>query len=241
MSTPTHIRSTKVFTFSPTFPLHHQYFQSPTKLPTRRKKSPIEQVVQNAFSSDFDQHCRRIVAESFPYLTRTDLEELLVDLHFVSGKEQWKHNGRELVERLWERTKDSCTGLADKEGVKKMLMTIVGIEKGEESAAVQRDFRSFATSRLRYLHLQAHAITGSGSPSPPRSNITSPKPPKPQRLLTTVKVNLTPQKSAILTVYQGDDVAILAREFAAKHNLGQNEASKLLTLLSLKLKSAASP
>ena len=204
----------------------------------------MDQVVKNAFISDFDQHCKRIVPATFPYLTRTDLEELLVDLHFVSGRDGWKETGKELVERLWERTREQCSGLAEKEGVRNMLMEIVGVVKGEVGGNVQHEFRSLAINRLRYLHLQAHAITHQGSPAPssPPTNTTSPRPPKPRRSpkpLATVKVNLTPQKSDVITVYKGDHIDTLSRDFALKHCLSPTEASKLRSLLDLKLKSAS--
>lgn len=240
---PHHIRSAKVFTFSPSFHHHTLYFQSrPLPCPAK-PTTPMDQVVKNAFISDFDQHCKRIVPAAFPYLTRTDLEELMVDLHFVSGSE-WRETGKELVERLWERTREPGSGLAEKEIVRKIVMEIVGVEKGGMGANVQREFRSLATNRLRYLHLQAHAITrpGSASPSPPHTSPASPRPPKPRpspRPLATVKVNLTPQKSDTITVYLGDDLTTLSRDFAVKHCLSPTEAFKLHSMLDLKLKSAA--
>lgn len=160
--------------------------------------------------------------------------------------------------RLWRLVKDEETGLASKELLRGALLEVVGVERMGLNVDLQKEFRSLAVCRLKYLHLQEHAITQTtGILSPTQANrhpksqhsLHTPsrdkenliKPLSPLRIpetkcpFVTVKVNLTPLKFDVINIYEGDNVEVLAQKFALKHELGVNGLKKLLGLMEMKL------
>lgn len=247
-------------------PRTHYHFSPPSSKVSSPGRStqpasspPPNPTLKSAFLSDFNQHCRHIVDPEEPTLTYSEFEELLADLHFVGSAESRSDPCKVMMVRLWRLVKDEETGLASKELLRGALLEVVGVERMGLNVDLQREFRSLAVCRLKYLHLQEHALTqttGVLSPqqpnrhpaahhssqhTPSRDKENLSKPMSPLRIpetkcpFVTVKVNLTPFKFDVINIYEGDKVEVLAQKFALKHELGVNGLKKLLGLMEMKL------
>jgi hypothetical protein len=137
------------------------HFSFPASPRTPSPPAPCSPAPEHAFNQDFDLCCRGVLlGNEEKALDLRELTEVLEGMHMVRGDTTI---GRELVGRFWEVMIRPGAGRIPVEDVRKALKSILGIvsEPSPIWSSILRSFRSFASSRLRYLNLEASTIVSS--------------------------------------------------------------------------------